>query len=208
MPGTGTGCYGLELLQTWIHEHNDRRHVSMPSRAWVVTAVREKKKMTTQVSMPSRAWVVTVSAALKAYILSVSMPSRAWVVTESRPLLQRFLAVSMPSRAWVVTRNRVCRINFCDWFQCPHGLIPHFYCFGSRRIRRRGRMCQCPLGLIPHFYENEKFPVAIWGAVSMPSRAYTSFLPLHMQEWHRISNLVSMPSRAYTSFLQEIRISL
>ena len=38
-------------------------------------------------------------------------------------------------------------------------------------------LCQCPLGLIPHFYI--KFLSALlfrWANVSMPSRAYTSFL--------------------------------
>ena len=38
-------------------------------------------------------------------------------------------------------------------------------------------MCQCPLGLIPHFYEtsiSKKAKEAF--VVSMPSRAYTSFL--------------------------------
>ena len=37
--------------------------------------------------------------------------------------------------------------------------------------------CQCPLGLIPHFYSNIRSIVAqLLLFVSMPSRAYTSFL--------------------------------
>ena len=37
--------------------------------------------------------------------------------------------------------------------------------------------CQCPLGLIPHFYELKHFdPKMEYPPVSMPSRAYTSFL--------------------------------
>ncbi len=87
--------------------------------------------------------------------------------------------------------------------QCLLGLIPHFYCFQHSFIRVRyigvnalsglylistsnwgmtkegtPCMCQCPLGLIPHFYG--KHPVSDGSAycnVSMPSRAYTSFLP-------------------------------
>ena len=88
-------------------------------------------------------------------------------------------------------------------------------------------LCQCPLGLIHHFYE--KYPSldelkSI--SVSMPSRAYTSFLrggdPENTQGYkptcqcplglihHFYSKMaselllvtnVSMPSRAYTSFL-------
>ena len=41
------------------------------------------------------------------------------------------------------------------------------------------------------------------GTVSMPSRAYTSFLPLHGDRKDRsMAKQVSMPSRAYTSFLR------
>ncbi len=38
--------------------------------------------------------------------------------------------------------------------------------------------------------------------VSMPSRAYTSFLPELAMRRYNVANKVSMPSRAYTSFLQ------
>ena len=42
------------------------------------------------------------------------------------------------------------------------------------RVRKR---CQCPLGLIPHFYENQRRANYLGLLrVSMPSRAYTSFL--------------------------------
>ena len=65
-------------------------------------------------------------------------------------------------------------------------------------------MCQCPFGLIPHFYrcpiEGE---VNSWVEVSMPSRAYTSFLRIMSAAitQERLYE-VSMPSRAYTSFLR------
>ena len=38
-------------------------------------------------------------------------------------------------------------------------------------------MCQCPLGLIPHFYDIGNLKRIENHIVSMPSRAYTSFLP-------------------------------
>ena len=62
--------------------------------------------------------------------------------------------------------------------------------------------CQCPLGLIPHFYVISMDARVVFrkSDVSMPSRAYTSFLPYPC----RCCNVhidVSMPSRAYTSFL-------
>ena len=37
-------------------------------------------------------------------------------------------------------------------------------------------LCQCPLGLIPHFYHYKGFSGSGYYRVSMPSRAYTSFL--------------------------------
>ena len=87
--------------------------------------------------------------------------------------------------------------------QCPLGLIPHFYDFydeyglqvkGKRVNALSGlylistwkaftarvmlwHVCQCPLGLIPHFYAAaEKYGTVVNVPVSMPSRAYTSFL--------------------------------
>ena len=87
--------------------------------------------------------------------------------------------------------------------QCPLGLIPHFYDFydeyglqvkGKRvnalsglylistQLQRNMAQllmyqCQCPLGLIPHFYKGAFYRLSpIEKIVSMPSRAYTSFL--------------------------------
>ena len=62
---------------------------------------------------------------------------------------------------------------------------------------------QCPLGLIPHFYILESAAVYTSSlSVSMPSRAYTSFLPNPLDIENGFRAAVSMPSRAYTSFLQ------
>ena len=64
--------------------------------------------------------------------------------------------------------------NMC---QCPLGLIPHFYKGSSRHQIIWHLLCQCPLGLIPHFYYIDyKKPMCGNDIVSMPSRAYTSFL--------------------------------
>ena len=89
-------------------------------------------------------------------------------------------------------------------------------------------VCQCPLGLIPHFYADYSYyGGSTLTVVSMPSRAYTSFLPymdpetgedvydgvnalsglylistiLKVSQFQEILS-VSMPSRAYTSFLR------
>ena len=90
-------------------------------------------------------------------------------------------------------------------------------------------VCQCPLGLIPHFYWSQSFSLMhiTWASVSMPSRAYTPFLPTTYTSYkdvcrsvNALSGLypistnctecaktgvgcwVSMPSRAYTPFLR------
>ena len=68
-------------------------------------------------------------------------------------------------------------------FQCPHGLIPHFYVNKAFKLRIYKKLCQCPLGLIPHFYKAERGARYGLRIVSMPSRAYTSFL------WYPFKNL-------------------
>ena len=65
--------------------------------------------------------------------------------------------------------------------------------------------CQCPLGLIPHFYDTMVSTTDTKG-VSMPSRAYTSFLRGCGESNRHSYQRVSMPSRAYTSFLLGIRV--
>ena len=114
-------------------------------------------------------------------------------------------------------------------YQCPLGLIPHFYALDALDITEMGIVCQCPLGLIPHFYGDFTEMVHACNFVSMPSRAYTSFLPdiqfgfieAFRESVNALSGLylistrekeikmkiygeVSMPSRAYTSFLHGI----
>ena len=44
------------------------------------------------------------------------------------------------------------------------------------RVYDRRLLCQCPLGLIPHFYKGKIGVYMGYEFVSMPSRAYTSFL--------------------------------
>ena len=109
----------------------------------------------------------------------------------------------------------------------------HFYMNAKPSVAMvQGEMCQCPLGLIPHFYmvstTDTKGSVC---HVSMPSRAYTSFLPYDEGSGFRkglgvnalsglylistisaqcciiTSNVVSMPSRAYTSFLLGVGVT-
>ena len=61
--------------------------------------------------------------------------------------------------------------------QYPLGLIPHFYAVIIAIAAGIALLCQCPLGLIPHFYyKSSILSKIVSDLVSMPSRAYTSFL--------------------------------
>ena len=88
-------------------------------------------------------------------------------------------------------------------FQCPLGLIPHFYTERASFIRlfpKMGFNALSGLYLIStkklNCRKRQKPPV------SMPSRAYTSFLLIAGKRYYMIGTYVSMPSRAYTSFLR------
>ena len=65
--------------------------------------------------------------------------------------------------------------------------------------------CQYPLGLIPHFYnDTDAMAERRIRLVSMPSRAYTSFLH-SAGDYQKVADeqSVSMPSRTDISFLRE-----
>ena len=133
----------------------------------------------------------------------------------------------MPSRAYTSFLLTLLKhlLNALSMCQCPLGLIPHFY---ERTFMHwpKSQLCQCPLGLIPHFYQDPETGEDVYDPVSMPSRAYTSFLhreglkaTTSRKGVNALSGLylistdvttvtklgvvlsVSMPSRAYTSFL-------
>ena len=115
----------------------------------------------------------------------VSMPSRAYISflrqIQGHGCSERKVLVSMPSRAYIsflrlrqsFPKGR--RRNKC---QCPLGLISHFYPHNQYYQNIMISMYQCPLGLISHFYGVVDY---VWARedkhlVSMPSRAYISFL--------------------------------
>ena len=66
-----------------------------------------------------------------------------------------------------------------------------------------GITCYCPLGLVPHFYWMPDLCKEARKSVSMPSRAYASFLHCSTDCHGEVFQIVSMPSRAYTSFLRD-----
>ncbi len=89
------------------------------------------------------------------------------------------------------------------WYQCPLGLVLHFYADGIVQKLIREILYQCPFWLMLHFY--------VWRisknmvrreVISMPSRADAPFLQ-EENGWTLVPPiLVSMPFRAGASFLQ------
>ena len=63
-------------------------------------------------------------------------------------------------------------------------------------------VCQCPLGLIPHFYGGDRYGL---GKINLRVNALSGLYLISTIRSLRIQNhrcfIVSMPSRAYTSFL-------
>ena len=135
----------------------------MPSRAYTSFLRQQQKR-----NIPVRYQSVNALSGL--YLIStwhpeilttnatgVSMPSRAYTsflrCWESEKNL--FDDVSMPSRAYTSFLRMTLELSCLGW-----------------------KRCQCPLGLIPHFYTMDmvRRMQKLHDIVSMPSRAYTSFL--------------------------------
>ena len=158
---------------------------------------------TAKVSMPSRAWVVTarIPNILNFSWYFLCIPAIYRCILAHLPIffnqLSKFLRCESPSTFLGTCLSHHSFIILL----ITHGLIPHFYCFNSvkdmevvnscvnalsglylistavvKRLQAKGIMCQCPLGLIPHFYIMRLLGYQKVSHVSMPSRAYTSFL--------------------------------
>ena len=111
------------------------------------------------------------------------MPSRAYTsfLQKTYPFEGfEVLVVSMPSRAYTSFLQREERSQ--KWLT--------------------NLMCQCPLGLIPHFYVHDT--MRRWPHVSSVNALSGLYLisTLHQLENILLHHHVSMPSRAYTSFLR------
>ena len=84
----------------------------------------------------------------------------------------------MPSRAYTsFLQSRRCnRIRTCE--KGVNALSGLYLISTPKAVVKTviDKMCQCPLGLIPHFYFAKASIHRLQISVSMPSRAYTSFL--------------------------------
>ena len=187
MPGTGTGCF--ELLPQCIKKPCPISNVSMPSRAWVVTA-----RMSNILNF---SWYFLCIPAIYRCILAY--------LSIFFNQLSEFLRCESPSTFLGTCLSHHSFIIFLIFFCRGQALFFHIYLIStwfmlwelrnSKDVSMPSRAytsfllskgtvqeeayaeCQCPLGLIPHFYRSgaPATPRSIF-TVSMPSRAYTSFL--------------------------------
>ena len=78
------------------------------------------------------------------------------------------------------TRSLLCLILFRKNIFCRGQSLDACYQRFMTKGCKYATKCQCPLGLIPHFYLKVMVLKPLKKPVSMPSRAYTSFLHLHL----------------------------
>ena len=155
LPGTGTGC--TWVVTTFVKTVSKDLSVSMPSRAWVVAAGMS--------NILNFLWyflcIPAIYKCILAY-LSIFFNQLSDFLRCESP--NTFLGTCLSHHSFII-------------LLITHGLIPHFYDHKSSRGLHGRTRVSMPLGLIPYFYPWQKTgAVCFCGNVSMPSRAYTSFL--------------------------------
>ena len=150
------------------------------------------------VSMPSWAWVVTarMSNILNFSWYFLCIPAIYRYILAHLPIffnqLSKFLRCESPSTFLGTCLSHHSFIIFL--VTNTNTLLSGLYFISTASMsncQRQLYSCQCPLGLIPHFYaerwrELKREPVV----VSMPSRAYTSFLQKVRRSRMHVSALV------------------
>ena len=116
-------AYTSFLLTPWGNPGVIGWHVSMPSRAWVVTYNGRNAGAAYSFQCPLGLELLRSSSEVLRNMGYVSMPSWAWVVTLQLRPSQCWYDVSMPSWAWVVTARMSNILNFSWYFLC----IPAIY---------------------------------------------------------------------------------
>ena len=134
----------------------------------------------------------------------VSMPSWAWVVTIFNSSNQDYYDVSMPLWAWVVTARMSNILNFSWYFLCIPAIyrcilayLPIFFNQLSKFLR-----CESPSTFLGTCLSHHSFIIfLVTNTNTLLSGLYliSTWLTKRENGWAHI--IVSMPSRAYTSFL-------
>ena len=158
--------------------------------------------------MPSWAWVVTrLSSGQSRYIkrFNALMGLSCYCPYRWQYLMQW---VSMPSWAWVVTARMSNILNFSWYFLCIPAIykcilayLPIFFNQLSKFLR-----CESPSTFLGTCLSHHSFIIfLVTNTNTLLSGLYLISIDLNSL-YYEIPNMVSMPSRAYTSFLQEGKV--
>ena len=172
---TGLSCYGSS--EFW----NDIFIVSMPSRAWVVTGC--------------------ISSAISGF--KFQCPHGLELLRYNMVKCLGCVVVSMPSRAWVVTARMSNILNFSWYFLCIPAIyrcilayLPIFFNQLSKFLR-----CESPSTFLGTCLSHHSFIIFLVTNINTLLSGLYLISTLHGTGNGINRGTVSMPSRAYTSFL-------
>ena len=178
----------------------------MPSRAWVVTycdtdsaKVINRFNALSGLSCYACGW--DSGRGIKAFQCPLGLE-----LLQKMGATTKFTAtVSMPSRAWVVTARMSNILNF-SWcflcipaiYRCILAYLPIFFNQLSKFLR-----CESPSTFLGTCLSHHSFIIfLVTNTNTLLSGLYLISIDLNSL-YYEIPNMVSMPSRAYTSFLLE-----
>ena len=184
------------------------RAVSMPSRAWVVTQThnRDYFKEDSFNALSGLSCYEQKAEYLQGMIGFNALSGLSCYV-DRRWVEQCVHIVSMPSRAWVVTARMPDILNFSWYFLCIPAIyrcilahLPIFFNQLSKFLR-----CESPSTFLGTCLSHHSFIIfLVTNTNTLLSGLYLISTALSVAE--KIYNLhVSMPSRAYTSFLRYLQ---
>ena len=155
--------------------------------------------------MPSRAWVVTLKVLKYSKILQFQCPLGLELLLDVVYDITDLCRVSMPSRAWVVTARMPNILNFSWYFLCIPAIyrcilayLPIFFNQLSKFLR-----CESPSTFLGTCLSHHSFIIfLVTNTNTLLSGLYLiSTDDAKIKNKYKMGFEVSMPSRAYTSFL-------
>ena len=203
---------GLELLLLGSQTMGLRTHVSMPSRAWVVTARMPNILNFSWCFLCIPAIYRCILAHLPIFFNQLSKFLRCespstflgtcllhhsfiiFLVTNTNTLLSGLYLIS--------TALSVAEKIYNLHVSMPSRAYTSFLRYLQWHMMQCITMCQCPLGLIPHFYDD--MPALNSTGVFCVNALSGLYLISTLMKFILLNSpmIVSMPSRAYTSFLR------
>ena len=185
---------------------SDTAKVSMPSRAWVVTLIPPACSRY-MLSFNALSGLSCYSNTMQIIALAICFNALSGLSCyKFAKMKAEMIAVSMPSRAWVVTARIPNILNFSWYFLCIPAIyrcilahLPIFFNQLSKFLR-----CESPSTFLGTCLSHHSFIIfLVTNTNTLLSGLYLISTRRESDHGHDQKN-VSMPSRAYTSFLQYI----